>query len=176
MVCLMKNDKETLNDFLKEVKQQIVSFDTKATALLAVVGIVFAILTDLLNVFKAKEFLECANICIKRSYLIIFCFYCFFAFIAIVCNILVLVPRITPKKLKDSKKHINYYFDVASLSLEDFDLAFENYLNDDEVVKKQLINNSIICKRKHIFLILGIVFLGLFIILSFVLIGLFISL
>lgn len=171
------NKHDELYQILSDLKNQIVSFDAKASTLLTVVGIVFALLTNFANIFSDKKFIETTNIHLKNSYIAFFIIFCLFAFITVSMFILVITPRRKPK-IKNGvniKKHVNYYYDVASMTLEEYKDEFNNYENSDEVIMQQIINNGTICKRKHKFLKAGIYTFLIFGVITFVLFALLLS-
>ena len=154
----MSENKDVLNGFLADTKAQIATFDQKAGILIATIGIIFALIFDFFGIFNSDAFNKCDD-CIKTTYIILFIAYCLFAVFSIACFVLVIIPRKKPKKIDkeiNAQKHINYYMDGAELSNDEFSKLLQEYNSNNQVLIQQVINNDKICKRKHLFLTIGI--------------------
>lgn len=168
----MNDKKDLLNNFLNDTKNQIAAFDQKAEIMLMVVGIMFALITYFCSIFNSDSF-KSGEVLLQVLYIVFFILFCSFALFSLVWFILVIVPRKKPKDYvskTNSKKHINYYMDGASLDNKEFEKLLNDYLADDSVLIQQIINNDRICKRKHICLLVGIIGLIPFAILTFLMI------
>ncbi len=122
------------------VKEQIDKFDNKASILIAVLSILFAISLSTIEVFGKEELTECTY-----KLLLGFSILYFTSFVLeMLFLILVIYPRGKKKDLKDST---SYYMDVSRMSTETLK---EQLKKDDELSSiQQLIMNSKICTRKH---------------------------
>ena len=77
---------------LDGIQNQISSFDNKASILLSVVGIIFALTLSFLDLFH-NDFYIVKNTFFKRWFSSVFVLYIVVAILIIVCFILVIVPR-----------------------------------------------------------------------------------
>ncbi len=166
----MLSQKENLNVILQDTKNQIASFDQKAGTMLTIIGIMFALITYFCGIFGSDTFNKSSEM-IRVVYMTFFILFCLSAIFALTCFVLVIVPKKKPKiKNNDinQEKHINYYFDAAQLDDKEFYDLLQNYTLTDDVLVRQIINNAIICKKKHKLLFAGICSLIPFILLTFV--------
>ena len=168
----MENREEILNGFITDTKNQIAAFDQKAGIMLTTIGIMFALITYFCGIFVSEAF-KTGEAVFKWFYITFFILFCISAVFALACFTLVIVPRRKPKKHNsdlNAQKHINYYYDGASLKLNEFKELLDNYVADESVLIQQIINNDKICKRKHLFLIFGIFALIPFVVFKFAMI------
>lgn len=168
---------DDLNGIIADTKNQIQSFDQKASILLAVDGIVFGLLVNFLDLFSDERFINNQNECLKTFYKIFFILFVIFAFIAIVSFIFVILPNRKPRtksKNVNNKLHINYYWDCANLNIDTFNEASKEYIKTDEILVQQAINNAKVAKKKHIILVIGIILTVFFAILSLALLGIYV--
>lgn len=142
------NQKELLNG----VQSQIASFDNKASILISVVGIIFALALSFLDVFH-MDFFIAQSTCFKGWYYLLF-----IAFIAVtVISILSFAMVILPRKHCTQTLYPNYYRDIVKMSSEDLEIAINKYAEEDTLVLGQLKINSEICNKKHKWLCAGII-------------------
>ena len=152
----MNEEKEILD----EVQSQISSFDNKASILLSVVGIIFALTLSILDVFHSSYF-QSENMIFKVCYIIAFMSYIVVTAFLIICLLLVILPR----KNKSTQKYPNYFNDINNMTKEELNNAIKNYKKDSTLILDQIKINSSICARKQKWLKVGILFLIPFIIL-----------
>lgn len=148
------NTNEEKKEILLGINNQISSFDNKASILISAIGIVFALSLSFLDVFCEETFLlKSQNF--KTFYYILFILFIINSIIVIGSYILVIIPR---KKI-GNKKYVNYYNDIAEFDLDehdDYDGLLEEYTKNNRLLTEQIIINSKICKKKHLFLKIGI--------------------
>lgn len=128
------------------IKEQIDRFDNKASILIAVVSIVFAISLSMVDVFEhLKTSVQTDETHAKYISLIVFaCLY----IIAFILEMIFLVSVIYPRKKKEpGKKSLLYYYDISEMNNEEI----KNALNEDDLDTEveQLKVNSLICRKKH---------------------------
>lgn len=93
------NDKET--NLLNQIKKQIERFDTKASILTTISGVLLGMSLNWISVFKNLEY---SSIAISTYFLIIFVLlYVIFLFLAIIIFIWSILPRSKPKKINEIK-------------------------------------------------------------------------
>ncbi|MDE7083154.1 MAG: hypothetical protein K2O89_05555 [Clostridia bacterium] len=145
---------EIANDNLKTIKEQITKFDEKANSLIAIIGIIFAISTCMLDVFdRILTAEQTPELHTKYILLVIFAVTYFLSFfLTITFLILVILPR---KKKDYHNISLSYYMDVANLNKEEI-IKLINKDETIETIAEQLIVNSKICKRKHKFFVISI--------------------
>ncbi len=149
----MDNRKEILNGFLLDTKNQIASFDQKAGILLAIVGVLFALMSNYFNIFDSYNFIIHSNEFTKIICKISFILYIISVVVTLILFILVIFPRKRNNgdNYINNKLNINYYYDVAdaNLSEDDFKKEFDSFSNSDDDIIEQIIINDKICKEKH---------------------------
>lgn len=168
----MNYKKETLNGFLVDTKNQIAVFDQKAGIMLTTIGIMFALITYFCDIFDSDAFIKGKDIsrCFYSGFFLLFCLSAIFS---LACFTMVIIPRRKPRKTlrnNSNEKHINYYMDGATLEKEEFKKMLSTYVKDDDVLIQQVINNDMICVKKHKFITAGIIGLVPFILLTFIMI------
>ena len=142
------NQKELLN----EVQSQIASFDNKASILISVVGIIFALALSFLDVFHMDFFIE------QSAFFRGWYYGLFIAFIvATVFSILSFAMVILPRKHRAQAQFPNYYRDIVKMNSEDLKTAINKYVEEDALIIGQLKINSEICYKKHKWLCVGII-------------------
>ena len=166
----MNKKNEGKQIILEGIYGQIASFDNKASILISVIGIVFALSLSFLDIFSTKNFAE-TTLCKRIVYYSLFIIFILNTFASIFSYIMVIIPRIK----KGTNKYANYYKDASNYNIDDNGVAeynniFDSYNNDDNLITKQIIINSKICAKKHNWLRNGIISLIPFSILLFVLI------
>ena len=144
-----RNEKK---EILNGIFNQIASFDNKANILIQVMGIVFAISISFLTVASDEVFKLKGDV-IKICYNVLFILFTINMIIAVLLFILVIFPR----KHRDNITYANYYYDIYSLSKEEFNSAFNEYIKDDNRLSEQIIINASVCRYKHRYLTLGII-------------------
>ena len=139
-------EKEILNG----VQAQISSFDNKASILLSVVGIIFALTLSFLDVFHADYYIAKSS-AYKGWYFTLFIIYIILTIVLIVSLILVIIPR----SHKTKKKYSDYYKDIDDMSIDKLKESIYNSSKNDTDVLEQIKINSNICAKKHYCLKLG---------------------
>lgn len=152
---MMDNNKE----ILEGIQSQISFFDNKASILLSVVGIIFALTLSFLDVFHSEFFLG-KDTTFRNFYILLFICYILITLTLIIFLILVILPR----KHNRKEKYPNYYLDIKDLSKQDLKDAIKRYSEDDDMILEQIKINAEICMKKHKCLKLGIIFFIPFII------------
>ena len=143
----MNEEKEILDG----VQSQISSFDNKASILLSVVGIIFALTLSILDVFHSDYF-QSKIIGFKVCYIVFFISYIIVTIFLILCLLLVVYPR----KNKNAQKYPNYFYDVNNMTKEELNDSIKNYKKDSSLILEQIKINSSICARKQKWLKFGI--------------------
>ena len=134
-----------INDRISSVKEQIDRFDNKASILIGVVGIVFAISLGVMDVFNRLAISNAQVDRIKWILLLIFTVLYFISFaVVMVFLVLVIFPR---KKKNDKMKSISYYMDISRMTVEEVENNLLKAEDDAEI--DQLIINATICTQKH---------------------------
>ena len=141
-------------EILDGIQSQIVSFDNKASILLSVVGIVFALALSFLDVFHAGFYIEQSKY-YQVCYCIFFVLFIIVAIAAMVCYVLVILPR----RNKTQYMYGNYYLDICQMSKEELVKIYSKEDNVDDCLLGQIIINSQICSKKHKYILAGIVLL-----------------
>lgn len=150
--------KEKLRVALLTIQEQISKFDNKASILLTVVGIIFALSLGILDVFNQfpQDIMtpkQQIKYCILIGCSILY-------FLAFAVEIVFLILVVYPRKKKGGTISINYYLDIASLT--DNQIINLLQINDDEELTAyvdQIKVNAEICKLKHRYLTFAIWFL-----------------
>jgi len=63
---------------------------------------------------------------------------------------------IIPRSHNGKRNNVNYYKDICAMSLDTFHSNMKNYCENDSIIHNQIFANARICKKKHLFLKLGI--------------------
>ena len=132
---------------LEGVQSQIASFDSKASILLSVVGIIFALTLSFLDVFHTDYFIS-NHPTFKFWYSFLFILYIVITIITIVLLISVIIPR----NHKNRKRYPNYYKDIIKYTNDELKEDIKKYNMDDSLIIEQIKINAIICNQKHTFL------------------------
>lgn len=142
-------DKYELTQINDNIQSIIERFDNKASILTAVVGIVFGLSLNFLDLFNALK-IESNNT--KFILLIIFTS---FYFVSFILTISFLLAVIYPRRKKTGAKNIIYYGDVANMTDEELEKNINEFSNNEEnsFVKNQLKVNSDVCMKKHKFFV-----------------------
>lgn len=141
----MSNEK--LNGSLQVIQSQIEKFDNKASILIAIVSIVFAISLESLNVFQ-QIFVQDMTQKIFIKYILAIVFLCFY-FISFVLEMLFLILVIFPrKKKKIGCQSLSYYLDVSKMTKEEIEKQ-ASVMNESAIIVDQLSINARICAKKH---------------------------
>lgn len=146
--------REQKEKILDGINGQIASFDNKASILISVIGIVFALSLSFLDVFSEEKFLD-KSCTYKVYYYILFILFILNTVFVVMSYIFVIIPR---KKI-GKNRYANYYKDMSKLDINDinnYNKYFEDYTKDDNLLTEQIIINSKICNRKHLWLKIGI--------------------
>ncbi len=140
---------------LLSIQEQINKFDNKASSLITIVGIVFALSLGILDTFNQFAGIELTvDLQLKFSLLIIFSI---FYFISFTVELVFLILVIYPRKKKEGQLSFTYYMDVAGLSKEQIkELLQESEANSLAATINQISINAKICKQKHRFLVIAI--------------------
>ncbi len=139
-------------EILEGIQSQISSFDNKASILLSVVGIIFALTLSFLDVFHSDTFLLREN-AFRIWYSIIFVVYIIVTIVLIASLVWVIIPRSKSKDM--TKRYYNYYKDINEMSNEEFKKAILESNNNDDTLVDQIKMNSKICTHKHFCLKFG---------------------
>ena len=135
-------------DILEQIQSQISIFDNKASILLSVVGIMFALSLSFLDVFHAEFFIN-QSASYHKWYYVLFSMFILSAMVSIASLVSVIVPR----KNNTGKKYPNYYYDIAGMTKEEITTMLFNTTNENKTSDSmlgQILINSRICKKKHI--------------------------
>ena len=140
-------------EILGQIQNQISVFDNKASILLSVVGIVFALSLSFLDVFHADFFIS-QSVVYRNWYYVLFSIFILSAIVSIGSLVFVIFPR----KNNTGKKYPNYYYDISSMSKDELRARLSSQIDDvkDEYLLGQIMINSKICKRKNIAILIGI--------------------
>jgi len=144
--------KSEKKEILNGIYAQIASFDNKAGLLISVLGIVFGLSLGFFEVFSKCSFLYLNNMSMKILCYIAFGLYCLSFLFSICSFVLVIIPR----SHKGQKNNINYYKDICTMTQDEFDHNFKDYCENDTIINNQIVANSRICNKKHLFLKMGI--------------------
>ena len=150
----------------KKKKNQIASFDNKASILLTVNGFILAFttsFTSLLDPYKGTN----AQAYDARFYISIIALVLYFVLLLVSGGLFVSVifPR---KRNKNVLQSNNYYIDIAKTKYEDYKKDDE----DDLDITSQIWMNSKICSAKHRLIVVGSYILGSSAIFFMIIIGL----
>ena len=159
----MKNTKQELGEILSALSATITNCDSKASALLSAVGIVFGF-----SIFSISEIQnKCWN---TRIWIYIIGTLYLLAFMAtIVLLTLTIFPRRRTKKERQRMIEYNRYHEDLFQHLKTDDMAdFVKKEPSDDAVVDQIINCTRIAHTKENFLRASSVFIGVF---SFLLVG-----
>ena len=151
-------------NILDSIYSQISSFDNKASILVSIVGIVFALILNFLDVFSGESF-NTIETNVKITYYFLFILFCLVALLTIFSFIMVIFPR----KHKDAIHAPNYYRNIAQTDEEQYKQDLDKYLDTDDIIKQIKINADI-CNKKHFWLKVGIILLIPFALIMFSLI------
>jgi len=141
-------DKE--KEILDDVQAQISSFDNKASILLSVVGIIFALTLSFLDVFHAEYFIA-RNKSFRILYTVTFIMYILTTISIIISLLFVILPR----KHKSLINYPNYFADVNMMNKDELIEKIKMYNNDSNMIVDQIRINSKICSAKQKWLKLG---------------------
>lgn len=142
---------EENKQILDGIQNQISSFDNKASILLSIVGIIFALTMSFLDVFHTSFYVE-QNTVFKGWFSSIFVIYIIITILIIVSFILVIIPRTN----KEKTKYPNYYRDIKNMTKEELKQSLIEYSNSNELIIEQIMINSSICNKKHFWSKIGI--------------------
>ena len=149
---------EKNKELLDGIQSQIASFDNKASILLSIVGIVFALALSILNVFQS-ELYNAQSVSFQKAFLVLFILFIVASVLAIASFAWVIVPR----KHHSKNKYPNYYADVCKMDDQELRTTVKEYFEKDTLILEQMKINSEICLKKHKLISLGYVFLFSFI-------------
>ena len=145
----IKNEKK---EILNGIYSQISSFDNKSGLLISVLGIVFGLSLDFFGIFSKCSFVRCDSPLLKASCYIALVIYCIAFIFSIGCFVFVIIPRSHNGK----RNNVNYYKDICSMTLDDFNSNIKKYCESNDIIDYQIFANARICNKKHVFLKLGI--------------------
>lgn len=140
----IQNNKEILSGVLSQIN----SFDSKASILISVIGIIFALSFSLLEYFSLYACNEIKHITFAITYIL----FVISSLLTIAFSVLVIIPRTS----KEKKNNINYYMDLCEINYDDFKRNSSDFYFDESVFFNQIKTNAKICKKKHKFLRLSI--------------------
>ena len=147
--------REEKKEILQGIQNQIGSFDNKASIFLAADGIVFALSTSFIDVFHDDWFINLEDELFKNIYKGLFISFIVVFLFVMMSFVLVLWPR----KKTINKTFGDYYSDIAKTKRENIDKILDEFSNDDTLLVDQIKINSDICRKKHSFLVAGILLL-----------------
>ncbi len=153
-------------EILQGIQNQIGNFDNKASIFLATVGIVFALSSSFLEIFRSEWYIQLEDGVYKWWYKGLFISFIIVSFLMVLSFVLVLRPR----KKKNNKNYANYYKDIAKINREELGKVLNDYAKDDELLMDQMKINSEICNKKHFYLVIGEILLIPFIVILSVMI------
>lgn len=136
-----KTLKEQKSKTLEILYNQIASFDNKASIMVSILGVVFALSFTIIDVINKK-----AND-VKIYIFIIFLMFLVSTILSSLFSILVFIPRKKSRTIND-KKSITYYGDIIYLDDKEYDklaILEENQGASFEQIKQ----NAYICDKKH---------------------------
>ena len=154
------DSRNELKELLNGIYNQIASFDNKAAVLISIIGIVFALSFDALDIFKSITMMLADLQTWRLISYIMLGIYCLSFVLSVIFFVLVIIPR----SHKSNYIHINYYKDIVNTRKINFRRYFDEYIEDENVLINQIYINADICYKKHIFLKSGIYTLISFII------------
>ena len=138
---------ERLKENLEVIQRQIEKFDNKASILIAIVSIVFAISLEPLNMFQ-QIFVQDMTHKIFIKYILAIVFLCLY-FISFVLEMLFLILVIFPRKKKKSGcQSLSYYLDVSKMTKEEIEKQC-SITDESAIIIDQLSVNAKICAKKH---------------------------
>ena len=148
------NDKEVLDN----IHKQISAFDTKASILIASVGVIFALISNLffnqdLPIYKSE------NVALLITYKVFFVIFFINSIAIMFAMIMVVFPR---RRKKDGKLYANYYGDIAKIRIDEL----SDKINKLDI-SSQIKINAKICSNKEKWLRLGIYLMSTFVLLIF---------
>lgn len=155
---------------LNEIKTQINRFDSKASILLTISGVLLGMSFGWIKLFKTdlNHSIRPIEYCLS---IFTICYILLLVF-SICLFIMTILPRKRPKKMKQTETNnsIWYYEDLSKMELEIIKVELSKIDKID--LTEQIKINSIIANKKYTFLIWGISFLFisiLFILISIIL-------
>ena len=139
------------HDILKRILTQISAFDTKASILIAVVGVIFSLVSSFIIGHDLQIFSDSYAWIgwLYKSLVILFFLNSLFAML---CMVLVILPR---RRKEDGTLYANYYSDIVKIPKEELDEAIKN-LDIDGQIKI----NAAICLKKEKWLRVGLISLA----------------
>lgn len=165
---------------LANVQESIRSFDKKAGILVSIIGIVFGLSLTFLSFYPNMHNLlieHYINQSIFDYRTLIFSIFYGIYFACSLISILLCLSVFYPHKNKKNadQVNINYYRDLANMDFEQYEENKHNWLNDQEIIWKQISVNAKICKRKHLMLQLSIISFVFHLVLFVALVGIYIG-
>ncbi len=142
-------------ELLSDIKNQIVSFDNKASILITVNGFILAFTTSFTNLLNPYKGINSQNYDL-RFYISITVLILYFITLLISGGLFVAVifPR---KRNKSVSQSNNYYIDIAKIDYKDYKIDEE----DNVDLNSQIWMNSRICAIKHRLIVIGSFILGI---------------
>ncbi len=138
-------------EILSGVQSQIGSFDSKATTLLSIVGIVFGLTLSGIDVLHQDYFTSKCEL-FKTWFVIVSIAFLVSTIFSIFCFVMVIVPR----KNKSNVLYPNYYIDINKMDESRLKLEISDYNDKEDLIIGQIKINSAICYAKHKWLMAGI--------------------
>ncbi|MCQ2799772.1 MAG: DUF5706 domain-containing protein [Bacilli bacterium] len=149
---MANNKRSDLENLLEGIKNQISTFDQKAGTLIPTIGIIYALLIDIITLFSSDPFVQSESKWKLWAYVFYFAMI-LFGVVSVTCFVAVIFPR---KRQSDNEIHPDYYLDINELDKDDFDLKFSQFEKSEDVLEKQVLANANICSIKHTLLRSGI--------------------
>lgn len=132
---------------LELVLNQIASFDNKASIIVSILGIVFALSFTVIEVISSKSDL------IKPYIFSSFVLFLISVISALTFSVLVLFPK--KRKGKLNQKSLTYYMDLKNITKDEYIRLFEDN-GDCGISIEQIDQNARICSFKHLMLKISI--------------------
>ncbi|CCV64715.1 hypothetical protein BN85411380 [Alteracholeplasma palmae J233] len=133
------------------VLNQISSFDSKASVVVSIMGIVFALSFTVIEIISDKADK------VKPQIFIFFILFLISIITSLTFSVLVLFPK--NRKGKTSKKSLTYYKDLRDIMSDDEYMMLFKDANDCGISIEQIKQNAIICSFKHLMLKISIIFM-----------------
>lgn len=143
-----ENLKEQKKLSLELILNQIASFDNKASIIVSILGIVFALSFTVIEVVSSKPNQ------IKPYIFSSFLFFLISIICALIFSVLVLLPK--NRKGKLNQKSLTYYKDLKDITNDEYIRLFKDN-GDCGISIEQINQNARICSFKHLMLKISII-------------------
>lgn len=128
---------------LEIILNQIISFDNKASTIISILGIVFALSFTVIELIITKSY---------NSKIVIFVFF-FLFLLSVIISLLFAILTLFPRKRKGMKnnKSLTYYDDLKRMTEREYEELFCDSKNCT-ISFEQINQNAKICSYKHLML------------------------